>query len=224
MYRDKIGVIEDSFQAFLTENARFTKKEEYPIIEKEMIAKTIPKKILPFSKAINSKEDLKDTFICFYERDICFKRVSQNPKKYLSFFKRCGGIIGLDFSIHDDMPLIPQKSQINKNLSLTYYYGSNGIPIIPNIREGSDLTTKDFLKAFPKDCIIALGSHGFCKTIIQKAEWFCFLERVEKELKPSSIVVYGSLYGKQFDAFKERNNIYFYPPWITNKHKKRLPQ
>ena len=34
MYKDKNGVIEDSFQAFLVDGANFTKEEEYPIIEK----------------------------------------------------------------------------------------------------------------------------------------------------------------------------------------------
>lgn len=30
MYKDKNGVVEDSFQAFLVEGANFTKREEYP--------------------------------------------------------------------------------------------------------------------------------------------------------------------------------------------------
>ena len=83
---------------------------------------------MPFSKAITYRGDLHDTFIGFYSPDDTFERVRRNPKRYLSFFKRTAGIIGPDFSIHSDMPIIKQKSQINDNLSLTYYYGSQGIP------------------------------------------------------------------------------------------------
>ena len=53
--------VADAFQAFLIEKAKFTEVEEYPIIPAEMVAKQIPIKILPFSKAINYKGDLSDT-------------------------------------------------------------------------------------------------------------------------------------------------------------------
>ena len=80
--------VEDSFGAYLVEGARFSKHEEYPIIEERMIAKTIPVNIMPFSKAINYRGDLRNTFICTYSPDKTFERVRRNPQKYLNFFKR----------------------------------------------------------------------------------------------------------------------------------------
>lgn len=67
--------VSDSFQAFLVLNASFTAIEEYPIITADMIAHTPPKKIIPFSKAINYRGDLSDTFICTYEANSSFERV-----------------------------------------------------------------------------------------------------------------------------------------------------
>lgn len=209
--------IHDSFSAFLVKDAYFTNQEKYPILEESMISRDIPKKILPFGKAINSHKDLSDTFICFYSPDSDFERVRKNPKKYVNFFQRTAGIIGFDYSIHTDMPLIKQKSQINDNLSLCYFYGSKGIPIIPNIRCGVDNLLPEFLSAIPKKQIIAVGTHGFIKEKQEKYEWLCFLEKVVDELSPSHIIVYGTLNGKMFDKIKAKTHIICYQPWISER-------
>ena len=209
----------DSFSAFLVENANFTDQEEYPILEERMISRSIPKRILPFGKAINSHEDLSDTFICFYTPDGEFERVRRNPRKYISFFQRTAGIIGFDYSIHTDMPTIKQKSQINDNLSLTYFFGNHNIPIIPNIRCGVDKLLPEFLSAIPKNTIIAMGTHGFIKENREKYEWYCFLEEVIERLHPTHIIVYGPLNGEMFNDFKSKTQIICYQPWIANRWK-----
>lgn len=123
--------VPDAFQSFLVQGAHFTPAEEYPIITADMIASVVPKKIMPFDKAISYRGILKDTFISFYSPDRTFERVRRNPKQYVRFFKRTAGIIGFDFSVHSDMPIIKQKSQMNDNLSLTYYFGQQAIAIQP---------------------------------------------------------------------------------------------
>ena len=221
MYKDLNNIIEDSFQAFLVEGACFTETEEYPIIEGWMVPKTPPKEILPFDKALNFKGDLSEIYVCTYARDFTFERIRRTPKRYLNFFKKCAGIIGFDFSIHSDMPIIKQKSQMNDNLSLTYYYGSHGIPIIPNIRYGIDELADEFLETIPNNSLIAIGTHGFFKEKISKAEWFCFLEKIIDILKPSGIIVYGSLSGKVFNYFKATTKFYSYLPWIYLNRKRK---
>ena len=222
MYKDKNNVIEDSFQSFLVEGASFTEREEYPIIPESFVSKEVPKTIMPFDKAYNSNKDLSDVFICTYARDYTFERIRRNPKRYLDFFKKCAGLIGFDFSIHTDMPFVKQKAQMNDNLSLTYYYGLNGISIIPNVRCGADCLANDYLSAIPKNSLISVGTHGFIKERRQKAEWFCFLEKVINKLNPSGIIVYGSLSGNVFNCFKDECNIYCYDPWIKSDRRRRL--
>ena len=221
MYRDENNMVEDSFQAFLVEGANFTKEEEYPILERWMIPEIPPKRIMPFDKALNFQGDLSETFVCTYARDCSFERVRQNPKKYLHFFKRCAGLIGFDFSVHSDMPIVKQKSQMNDNLSLTYFYGKEGNKIIPNIRYGKNDLSDEFLSAIPKHTLIAIGTHGFIKEIPQKAEWYCFLEKIIKELEPLGIIVYGKLSGKIFEDFEEKCKFYYYEPWIYSDRKRR---
>lgn len=211
------GKIEDSFDAYLVDRAHFSSHEEYPIIEERMIAKTIPVDIMPFSKAINYRGDLSNTFICTYSPDKTFERVRRNPQKYLNFFKRTAGLIGFDFSIHSDMPLIKQKSQIYDNLALTYYYGNHDIPVIPNVRSGIDELATEFFECIPKNSTVAVGTHGFMKETREKYEWYCFLEQVINDLHPKNIIVYGTLTSRIFDDFKESTNIICYSSWISER-------
>ncbi len=211
--------VDDSFQAFLVKDAFFTSNEEYPILRKDMISKTVPQKIMPFSKAITFQGDLSTTFICFFSPDKTFERIRRNPRKYLPFFKKTAGIIGFDFSIHDDMPIIKQKAQINDNLSLTYFYGNNGVPIIPNLRCGIDELLPEFLEAIPKHSMIAIGTHGFSKKKREQCEWFCFLEKSIEVLKPSTVIAYGPQCGKTLESFTESTNFIFFEPWISQRYK-----
>ncbi len=182
-----------------------------------MIAMDIPKEIMPFNKAINYQGDLSKTFICTYSPDDTFERIRHNPKKYLSFFKRTAGIVGFDFSIHSDMPIVKQKSQIYDNLALTYYYGNHGVPVIPNVRSGIDELTPEFFECIPKGANIAIGTHGFMKKMSEKYEWYCFLEQVIHTLYPINIIVYGTLSCEIFDDFKKETNIICYPSWISKR-------
>jgi hypothetical protein len=211
------GYVSDSFGAFLVEGARFSSREEYPIIEESMIAQELPVDIMPFNKALNYRGDLSKTFICTYSPDKTFERVRRNPQKYLSFFKRTAGLIGFDFSIHSDMPLIKQKSQIYDNLALTYYFGNHDIPVIPNVRSGIDELTPEFLQCIPRNSTIAIGTHGFMKEMREKYEWYCFLKDVINTLYPKNIIVYGTLSSKMFDEFKKNTNIVCYSSWISER-------
>lgn len=211
--------VRDSFQAYLVEGASFTQKEEYPILMPEMISKTIPASIIPFEKAITYRGDLSQTFICTFSPDETFERIRRWPNKYSGFFQRTAGIIGFDFSIHSDMPVIKQKAQMNDNLSLTYFFGKHGVPVIPNLRCGIDELLPEFLTAIPKFSPVAIGTHGFCKKTFEQCEWYCFIEKVIAALAPPTIIVYGSLKGKMFDSFKSQTAFVFYEPWISTRRK-----
>lgn len=215
----KLEPVVDSFQAFLVKGAQFTEVEEYPVIPREFIPTEAPKRIIPFQKAVTYHGDLSNTYICTYSPDETFERVRRNPQRYINFFGRTAGLIGFDFSIHTDMNLIKQKAQMNDNLSLTYYYGVQGNKVIPNIRCGADELLMEFLSAIPRRTLIAVGTHGFIKYKYEKYEWYCFLEKVLKELEPSGIVVYGSLRDPIFDDLRQATTFYCYEPWIAEHRK-----
>lgn len=219
MYKDKNNLIEDSFQAYLVDGAKFTKIEEYPIIREDMIPNQPPIKVMPFNKAITSRCDLSEYYIYFYSPDATFERIRRNPKRYLNFFKKCKGIIGLDFSVHTDMPLIKQKSQLNDNLSLSFFYGNNGIPLFPNCRGGADCLNDEYLNAFPKHTYIALGTHGFIKLKRQQHEWSIWIDTVIKKLEPSGFIVVGHLPKDIIDKYKNLVEFHIYDSFIDERNK-----
>ena len=218
-----LHLVPDSFQAFLVEQANFTKTEEYPILQPDMIFNGVPDKIIPFQKAWNLRHqaDLSNTFVCFYSPDSEFERVRRNPAQFVPFFKSTAGIIGFDFSIHQDMPIIKQKSQMNDNLSLTYYFASKGIPIIPNLRCGVEEVSDEFFSTIPQKSTVAIGTHGFFKHEEEKCEWFCFLEKVIDQLKPARVIVYGSLKSPLFDPLKQKTQFHCFTPWISERWKQQ---
>jgi len=222
MYKNKDGIVEDSFQAFLVDGANFTQNEEYPILEESMISSIPPRKIMPFSRAITYRGDLSDYYVYFYSPGKTFERIRRNPKRYLSFFKRCGGIVGFDFSVHSDMPLVKQKAQLNDNLSLSFYYGKNGIPLIPNCRGGSDCLDEEYLQAFPKHTYIALGVHGFIKRKEQRYEWRVWILSLIQKLEPRGFIVIGHLPQDIIDDYKKFVEFYIYDSFIEERRKRNL--
>lgn len=211
----KEKIAHDYFGAYLINKASPTYVEEYPIIAESMVAKEVPKHIEPFAKVWekrNVRKDLSDIFICTYANDNTFERIRKNPKRYLNFFKKTAGIIGFDYSVHTDMPVIKQKSQMYDNLSLIYFYASHGVNVIPNIRCGVDELLPEFLSTIPKNSLIAICTHGFMKYKHELYEWYCFLEKIIEYLHPSGIIVYGSLSSSLFDEFKKIVPFYIYKP------------
>ena len=217
MYKDKKGIIEDSFQAFLVDGANFTKEEEYPIIREDMIPNNPPTKVMPFFKAINFRGDLSDYVIYFYSPDGVFERIRRNPRKYLSFFKRCKGIIGFDYSVHTDMPLVKQKAQLNDNLSLSFYYANNSIPLYPNCRGGSDCLNDEYLNAFPQHTYIALGVHGFVQLKEQKYERRARIDTIIKKLKPKGLIIIGHLPQDIIDDYKNLVEFHIFDSFIEER-------
>lgn len=219
MYKRKDGTVEDSFQAFLVEDANFTQQEEYPIIKDWMVPQNPPTKVMPFSRAITYKGDLSEYFVYFYSPDDTFERVRRNPRRYLRFFKRCKGIIGFDFSVHTDMPLAKQKSQLNDNLSLSFFFANSGVPLFPNARGGVDSINDEYLNAFPKHTYIALGVHGFVKSTRQKYEWRLWIAKLIDELQPKGFIVIGHLPQDIIDDYEDKVEFHFFDSFIEERWK-----
>ncbi len=219
MYKDKNNVVEDSFQSFLVDGANLTDGEEYPVIKEDMVPAFPPTKVMPFCKAVTYRGNLSDHFIYFYSQDGTFERVRRNPRRYLRFFKRCKGIIGFDFSVHTDMPLVKQKAQLNDNLSLSFYFANHGVPLYPNCRGGSDCLNDEYLSAFPSHTYIALGAHGFVQLKEQQHEWRLWIDKIVKQLEPIGFVVVGHLPKDIIEDYKDVVEFHCFDSFIEERSK-----
>ena len=168
------------------------------------------------------RRDVKDpskTTICFYCNDIGFMPVINNPNQYLKSLKTFESVIGPDASPYDNMPLVVQNSQIYINLAITYYLGKNGIKVIPNVRLGNDLTIPS-LKAYPRNTLISIGTHGFTWNKENRHKFKKQIEIVIDKLKPSGIVVYGPVSDYLFPPCLIKNiKIYQYDSYTMKQNK-----
>ncbi len=210
--------IRDVYLAKIIEGARFT-KDGYPIIEEWMVSKEIPKELAQWdcrSKVENSSV----TGMSFYCNDQYFQAVISNPDIYLEKLSTYFLVIGMDASPFDNMPIIVQCSQIFVNLAITYFWGRNGIKIIPNVRLGNT-DTYTSLKAYPHNTLIAVGTNGFVKYKENKKKFSEQIQIIVNELNPSGIIVYGTAPDELFHYPRKLNiPIYVYDSFIHRRRKK----
>ncbi len=194
--KTKTPFVRDVYLAYLIDGARRTETDEFPIIEKWMVATEPPKEIIQWDRRCDVKNP-SETGMSFYCNDPAFQPILGNPKAYTEKLRKFGLIIGVDASPYDNMPLWVQKSQIGLNLGITYYYGSQGIKIIPNVRLGDNRTLSS-LEAYPHHTLIAIGTHGFTKRLDNRAIFADQVKIIVDELEPSGICVYGPTPDKIF--------------------------
>lgn len=189
----------DVFNAFLVENANYDGMFEIPKIK---TSKNIPNRVISFSKCIKSND--YDQWVHFYEDDIAFERIWNNPKRYLHILKKYRGVILPDFSLYRDMPLVMQIWNIYRSRAIGNWLQENGIEIIPNIRYGDSRTYGISCCGIELHKTIAVGSNGTYKHKEDKKIFCEGLYYVVKLLEPKNIIVYGSISKEIIELCKKR--------------------
>ena len=128
-------VIDDGFNSELVETAFFDGVLEMPRIEpsQEIV---IPERLIPFSQRNRSKDFSE--FLIFYEHDIRFSEILQNPGTFVADFSRFRGIVSPDCSLYRDMPLFAQMANTYRNRALGCFFQEHGLYVIPNVRWGDE--------------------------------------------------------------------------------------
>ncbi len=220
MKHTKAPYIRDVYLGYLIQGARRTSKEGYPIIEPWMVVEKPPTDIVQWDKRSTVKEK-SQCAISFYCKDQYFSSLQCNPKRYTNEVKEYECVIGMDASPFDNMPPVVQKSQIYDNLAITYYYGRQGIPVIPNIRIGTECTI-DSLDAYPRNTLIAIGSNGFTHELFNREIFREQVKIIVDTLHPTGIVVYGPVSDAIFSVAKEASiPVFKYEAFMTRRYKKR---
>lgn len=190
--------VRDVFLSYLIEGARRTVPDGYPITEDRMVATEVPKEVFQWD-CRNEVTDPYTTAISFYCNDQGFTPILNNPHKYVEKLSKYACVIGMDASPYDNMPLVVQKSQIYTNLAITFFFGKQGLKVIPNVRLGND-DTIGMLDAIPKNCLIAVGTNGFIWRRDNRKTFRNQMNIVIDVLHPTGIIVYGKSYDYVFQA------------------------
>lgn len=178
----------DVFHAFLVQNAEFSEGLEFPCVKPEG---HVPNKMVPFSQAISCTD--VDQWVHFYEDDVRFERIWNNPLKYLPILKRFRGVISPDFSLYRDMPLVMQQWNTYRGRAIAHWLQENGISVIPNIRFADRRSYAFCCDGISKGGTIAIGSHGCIKLKRERNYFVQGLDFVVNKLQPAMIVIYGTV-------------------------------
>lgn len=205
--KSKTPYLRDVYLAYLIDGAERTETDGFAKIEEWMIATDPPQELIQWDRRRDVTNPTK-TGMCFYCNDPGFQPILGNPKGYVEKLRKYKMIIGIDASPYWNMPLWVQKSQIGLNIGITYFFGSQGIKVIPNIRLGDNRTLSS-LEAYPKHTLIAVGTNGFTHKLEVRYKFAEQMMKVIDVLQPSGICVYGTAPDEIF-AYARLNSIPIY--------------
>lgn len=214
-------IIDDGFNAELTETAFFDGVLEIPIIEapKKII---IPESVIPFSLR-NQSKDFSE-FPVFYEYDTKFAEILKDPESFVEDLRRFPGTVTLDCSVYWDSPLTAQIANVYRSRTIGHHFQKRGLYVIPNVRWGDErsyttevLPEKFAFLGLPKRSIVSIGTYGCCKTREEKYHLYHGLKAMLDELDPEIVLVYGSMPHPIFDEFSSKTRFVNFPDWISVK-------
>jgi hypothetical protein len=185
----KTKFLVDSYFAYLIDGAERTEPDGYPIIPSSMVALKPPKSLFQWDR----RQDVQDpstSGMSFYCQDYRLVPILSNPKGYVDKLRVFQVVLGMDLSPWDNMPLVEQEHNIFINLAVTFYYGKQGLPIVPNVRLGLR-GTYGSLAAYPKHALIDIGTNGFTKALNNRDIFAGQVGLIIETLQPSGIIVYG---------------------------------
>ncbi len=211
-YEERPGNI-DIWNAFMCEDAKWS-KNDIPFCP--TILKGLPKDVITWTEAKSIyrkkiKEDpnfFEDLFICWYIDDIKFDGLRTgiwaSPKRALKILKHFRGIITPDFSTYQEFPFPLKIYNTFRMRAFGYWIGKNGLEVINNLRWGTDETFKYCADGIEQNSVVAIGTVGGNPKRIQDRKRFeNGLFYNVKQLKPHTIIVYGSANYSCFEKIRE---------------------
>ena len=162
----------------------------------------IPEKVTSFSRAMSQKCNDFNCFVMFYEHDIRFERLWNNPKRYLNKLKKFKGVISPDFSLYRNMPLVMQMWNTYRGRALGVWLQNNGIEVIPNVRFSDERSFSFCFDGVEKNKTIAIGTHGCIKNKVDRLFFKTGIAVLVKQLSPKTIIVYGRAPDEIFKKYK----------------------
>lgn len=208
------GVI-DVWNAFMTRGATF---EDFDIPRCPTTAREIPTRLISWPEAknlhkVNINQGNRNykirAFVHFYVDDKKFDGVKSSiwlfPREALKIIKHYDGIITPDFSISQDFPAPIKLFAIYRMRTFGYWVGTYGIPVINNVRWGTEETWKYCFLGIPKHSIVAIGTVASgLKELRNRPIFERGLDAMLESLKPSAVIVYGSSQYKCIQKLKDK--------------------
>lgn len=189
---------------------------DIPIIR---TANVLPTALQSFShrdRALNFERHIH-----FYEPDIDFVQLKNNPKVYVEKLRQFDGIISPDFSICPDYPYPRQLDNKYWNHALAYWLSTQGIPVIPNVRWGDERSYGFCFSGIEENSVVAIGTHGQMRAIVNRELFIKGLAKMVLKLTPHTIIVYGKAPADIFGKYEAAGIKIIHFPSETEQYYKK---
>ena len=206
--------LKDIWNAFMADGATFG-KHDIPFCP--TTAKALPNALITWeeAKAIYRKHIVRkeydftyDAYVCFYIDDYKFdgpRGIWHDWRHAIKVLRHFAGVITPDFSTYQDFPEAIKIHATYRMRLYGYWLGKNGLPVINNVRWGTEETFDYCFEGIPKNSIVSIGTvGGGPRKLINRDRFETGLFAMVKELCPRTIVVYGSAKGACFDELKSQ--------------------
>ena len=188
----------DVFRASLVEDAGYAGELEIPVLEPIDV---LPGEMTPFSQAISSSR--RKGWVHFYEDDVKFERVWNNPERYLRILEQFEGVIAPDFSVYRDMPLVMQQWNIYRSRAMAHALQARGQKVVASLRFGDERTFETACLGIPRNASFAVGTHGLMRGRHEKELFAAGIDYSVTRLDPKAIIVYGSVPEDIFGKYRK---------------------
>lgn len=137
---------------------------------------------------------------CFYLYDYKFESVWNHPNKCPKHLRRYYAVCSPDFSLYTDMPLPLQLFNTYRSRWCGRFWQSLGLKVIPTV-SWSDSASYDFcFVGIPKGVMITVAVPQVSAEEHVIAGFHAGLQEAVRRIKPSSILLYGSLDGLEIQC------------------------
>ena len=161
---------------------------------------TPPERMLPFNMA-KTATDTK-AGIHFFIDDYQFERVWRAPKRYTELLKRFPCVCAPDFSLYADMPLAMKIWNVYRCLTIGAYWQKQGLNVVPTLQWAEPRTFDFCFTGIEPGGMVAVSTLGAAKGRLSRQMWTTGMKEAIRQLRPSTILLYGSLIDFDFGNIK----------------------
>ena len=195
----------DVFHTYMVECAEFEGAFDMPRIA---ASQRVPKRPIPFSRAMDSKCREFDAFVHFYEDDWRFERFWNRPQRYVDRLSDFAGVISPDFSTCVDFPYAMRIWNTYRDRACGHWLQTRGLDVIPNVRCSKDSLPWS-LDGLPQGGVIAFGARACMKKPERRALLLESVELAVSSLNPTAVLWYGAS-GSELEAGMSARGIPLY--------------
>ena len=161
--------------------------------------------------------DSDQTALHFFAQDRKFQSALIHPEKYVEKFSRYKAVLTPDVTLSLDMPPSVRIQNIRASRQAGAVWESRGLNVIPSVRWTSRADYDIAFSGIPLGSIVAVGTYGAIRDRILRKSLFEGLEELVNRLKPSCLLIYGSLDARRKIELEKLTQIRQYLPQTWSK-------